>query len=80
MNTSQDKRWVVTTSGGSLNEIADRLRAAGFSVDDILSEIGVITGAGDATVAERIRSLPGVTDVSEEVVFDVGPPGDTETW
>jgi hypothetical protein len=77
---TQEKRWTVTTSGGSPKEIADRLTNVGFSVDQILTEIGCITGTGDAKVAERVRKIPGVTDVSEEVVFDVGPPGDTETW
>jgi hypothetical protein len=76
---TQDKRWTVTTSG-PLKEITNKLSEAGFSVDQILSEIGVITGTADAKVAERIRSIPGVTDVSEEVAFGVGPPGDTETW
>lgn len=77
---AQEKRWTVTTSGGSLNEVADRLAEVGFSVDQILTEIGCITGTSDVKVAERARTVPGVTDVSEELVFDVGPPEDTETW
>ena len=63
-----------------MNEVADRLAEVGFSVDQILTEIGCITGTGDVKVAERARTVPDVTDVSEELVFDVGPPEDTETW
>jgi hypothetical protein len=79
---SQDKRWTVTTStfGQSLEQVADKLRAAGFSVDQVLTEVGVITGTADAKAVERIRAHPDVTDVSEEVVFDVGPPEGNETW
>jgi hypothetical protein len=77
---SQAKRWTVTTSGQPLDDIAHKLSAAGFSVDQVLTEIGCVTGTADAQVAERLRSIPGVIDVSEEVAFDVGPPGDADTW
>jgi hypothetical protein len=80
MSQDKDKRWTVTTSGKSLKEVADKVRATGFAVDQVLAEVGVITGTGDAKAAERIRSIPGVTDVSEEIQFDIGPPGNTETW
>ena len=74
------KRWTVTTSDRPLKEVADELSEAGFSVDQILTEIGCITGTADAKVAKSIRTVPGVTDVSEEIAFDVGPPESNDTW
>jgi hypothetical protein len=74
------ERWTVTTSGTKLEDLAKKLSEAGFAVDQVLTEIGSITGKADAKVAEKIRSISGVTDVSREVKIDIGPPGDTETW
>jgi hypothetical protein len=72
---AQQKRWWVTASPGApLDEIARQLTEAGFKVDDVLTAIGSITGSAEPPVAERIRSVPGVTDVSEEPVVNIGPP------
>ncbi len=71
---AQRKRWTVCAPGEPLHEVARKLTEAGFEVDDVLTAIGCITGSAEPAVAERIRSIPGVSDVSEEVVFDVGPP------
>jgi hypothetical protein len=75
MSVAQHKRWWVTAAPGApLDEIARQLTDAGFQVDDVLTAIGCITGSAEPAVAERIRSIPGVTDVSEEPVVNVGPP------
>lgn len=75
------KSWVVTTSGDrAVKDIAKDLRAAGFSVDHVLDEIGAITGAADDRVVEKVRSIKGVTDVSPEGEIDIGPPGAPTTW
>ena len=75
------KRWIVTTSGERpLGDIAKAAKQAGFSVGDVLSEIGCITGSGSDAVAKKLRSIPGVADVSPEDVVDIGPPGAPDTW
>ena len=39
------KGWIVTTSGErSVKDVAKDLKAKGFSVDQVLDEIGAITG------------------------------------
>jgi hypothetical protein len=75
MSVASNKRWWVTAAPGApLDEIARTITAAGFAVDDVLTAIGCITGSAEPAVAERVRSVPGVTDVSEEPVVNVGPP------
>ena len=78
---SKKKDWVVTTSGDRpLEEVANDLRKSGFKVGEVLHEIGLITGEGGDDVAEKLRKVKGVTDVSANVGADVGPPDSTDTW
>lgn len=78
---AKKKRWVVTTSGDrSLGDIKKKLTESGFAVDQVLDEIGCITGEANDDVAEQLRSVPGVTDVSPEMQVDIGPPDAPVTW
>ena len=75
------KTWIVTTSGDrSTKEIAKELKANGFAVDQVLDEIGAITGAADDAVVPKLRSIDGVADVSPEGAIDIGPPDAPTTW
>lgn len=77
----QHKSWIVTTAGDRpVKEVVKDLRAAGFSVDQVLDEIGSITGSADDRVAEKARSIKGVADVSPDTAIDIGPPGAPTTW
>ena len=77
----QHKSWIVTTSGDRpVKDVAKDLKAAGFSVEQVLDEIGAITGSADDRVAEKARSVKGVTDVSPDTAIDIGPPGSPTTW
>ncbi len=78
---AQSKTWVVTTSGDRpLNEVKSRLTKAGFSVDQVLDEIGSITGTVNDEDIEKLRSIPGVADVSPNQPVDIGPPDAPVTW
>lgn len=78
---TKKKDWVVTTSGDRpLEEVAKDLRKAGLNVGEVLHEIGLITGEGGDDVAEKLRKVKGVADVSANVGADVGPPDSKETW
>lgn len=75
------KKWIVTTSGDrALGDVKKKLTEAGFAVDQVLGEIGCITGSADDDVAERLRSVPGVVDVSADTPINIGPPDSTVTW
>jgi hypothetical protein len=70
---AKGKKWIVTTSGNrSLSEIKKELTKAGFGVESVLEDIGVITGTTND--AERLRSISGVSDVSPDQEVDIGPP------
>lgn len=76
-----NKNWIVTTSGDrSLKDVSKDLKQRGFQVDHVLEEVGAITGSGEDDTAEKLRSVPGVTDVSPDVEVDIGPPDAPETW
>lgn len=77
----ETKRWNVTTSGDqSLSDVKKKLSQEGFNVDQVLEEIGTITGDASDDVAEKLRKIPGVTDVSPEIGIDIGPPDAPVTW
>lgn len=74
------KRWIVTTGGRSTKEVAKDLKEKGFAVDQVLDEIGAITGAADESVVSKLRAVKGVTDVSPDAPIDIGPPDAPTTW
>ncbi|MFM9964505.1 MAG: hypothetical protein ACKV2Q_25160 [Planctomycetaceae bacterium] len=75
------KRWIVTTSGDrSLNDIQTSLSKSGFAIDQVLGEIGCITGSASDDVAKKLRGMPGVADVSADSPINIGPPDAPTTW
>jgi len=74
------KGWVVTTSQDrAIDDVTKDLEQAGFNVEQVLGEIGSITGGAEEDVAQKVRSIPGVVDVSPDAPVDVGPP-DSDLW
>ena len=72
---AESKRWVVTTSGDRpLKDAVRDIEAVRFEIDRVLEEIGIITGSATDSVAESVRAIRGVTDVSPDEIVDVGPP------
>jgi len=79
---SKSKKWIVTTSGDRpLSAIQKDLAETGFTVDQVLDQIGCITGSASDAIAERLRMIPGVDDVSPEPPsINIGPPDAPITW
>ena len=78
---AKTKTWIVTTSGErSARDVAKDLRAKGFAVDQVMDEIGTITGEADDAVASKVRGIQGVSDVSPDSPIDIGPPDSPTTW
>lgn len=73
---SQPVTWIVTTAGNrELGKIAKDITAAGFVVEQVLSEIGCLIGSGTEDVAREVRKISGVADVSPAPPpVDIGPP------
>ena len=72
---SVSKGWIVTTSDERpLQDVIKDLTDTGFSVDQVLHEIGCITGTASQEMAEKARAIHGVADVSPDAPIDIGPP------
>ena len=68
-------KLIVTLSGDrSIHEVTRDLKAAGFEVDQALETVGVITGNADSKSVARLKSVPGVADVTADHPIDIGPP------
>jgi len=77
----QSKTWIVTTSADRpIKDVARDLAAAGFSVGQVLEDIGSITGDAAEDSVRKLRAIPGVVDVSPDMPIDIGPPGSPDTW
>ena len=73
--------WIISTDGKrSLRAIAKDLARADFMVDQILTEVGCITGSTAAGSTARLRKIQGVIDVSPDTPLNIGPPDSPETW
>ena len=67
---------IVTLTGDrSIDEVTDDLKAAGLTVDQVLTSTGIVTGSAPPEAADRLRKVRGVADVSPDHPVDIGPPG-----
>jgi hypothetical protein len=75
------QRWIVTLSGERpLDELRRELSKAGLKIDQEMEVIGIVSGCGAPEVADKLRSVRGVADVSPDQPIDIGPPGSDPTW
>jgi hypothetical protein len=59
---------------GRATEVADQLRAAGMTVEQVLGTVGIITGSVEAGQRASLQAVPGVVAVEEETTFQIAPP------
>jgi len=57
-----------------IDELVDRLRAAGMRVDQVLQPVGVITGSIPGPNRAMIEALPGVAAVEDQTAFQLPHP------
>lgn len=75
------RQWIVTLSPDRrAGEVAADLAAIGFSVGEILEEIGCITGTAPEDVVVRVRHIAGVANVAPDLQVNLGPPESGRTW
>lgn len=66
---------IITLSGDRpIADVARDLQAAGLQVDQVLEFTGTVTGSGGDDLADRLRGVAGVSDVSPDHPIDIGPP------
>lgn len=59
---------------GDLDAVARRLREAGLSVENVLAEIGIITGRIDGSRAANLEDVEGVAQVERSREYQLAPP------
>jgi hypothetical protein len=76
MAKKEKQLLVITLSGDRpIHEVAGDLKAAGLSVDQVLTSTGIVTGSAPPEAVARLRNVRGVADVSPDHPVDIGPPG-----
>ena len=66
---------ITVKSGHDIHAVATQLAQAGLQVQDTLEAIGSITGSAQDKDIARLKSVPGVADVSESAPIQLNPPG-----
>jgi cation transporter-like permease len=70
-----DEQITVTVSADAdIEVVAEQLRAAGVTVEQILRAVGVITGTVAAQTRSALAAVPGVLAVEPEQSFRLPPP------
>ena len=57
------------------SSVAAALRRAGVTVDDVLEDIGTITGSCAEDVVDSLSALPGVLNVERQRTIKLPSPG-----
>jgi len=65
---------VVVTVSGDIEQVAERLRAAGMEVRQVLVNVGIITGSVDGGRRAALADIPGVVAVEIEREVRIAPP------
>lgn len=69
------KQYVVTlVPGTDADAAAAELRSRGLAIDNVMHEIGIISGAADAASVTSLENTAGVLDVSESGEVHLPPP------
>lgn len=80
MAEKSKKSLIVTVADDSLEEIqqvAERLRKKGMTVEQVLHGVGTITGHSLAAKVLALSKVRGVASVEEEVTAHLPPPGES---
>jgi hypothetical protein len=54
--------------------VAQKLRAGGMNVEQILNSIGIITGSIDSSLMNTLSQIEGVKQVEQERTYQLAPP------
>ena len=72
-----DERILITVDEGHLVDIdavAEGLRAAGMTVEQVLDAVGIVTGAVDSERRAALAAVPGVVAVELDRRVQLAPP------
>jgi hypothetical protein len=83
MTSANDRGWVAVTVTvddehlGSIDQLAESLRAAGMDVEQVLRPVGVITGSAPSGW-EAPAGLDGVAAVEPQRTIRLPPPDEPQ--
>ena len=67
MPGKKNELWIVTVSDERpIKKVVADLKAAGFAVEQVLEEIGIVSGSAAPDKVEQLRKIQGVMDVSPD--------------
>jgi hypothetical protein len=65
---------VADASVADIDAVAERLRAAGMTIDQVLATVGIITGSVPAEQLAALETIEGVAAVEAPTPIQLPPP------
>jgi hypothetical protein len=65
---------IIVTVAGEAEPVAEQLRAAGMTVEQVLAAVGIITGSVDAERRASLAAVVGVVAVELDRPVQLAPP------
>ena len=65
---------IIVTVTGEAEPVAEQLRAAGMTVEQVLSAVGIVTGSIDSELRASLAAVPGVVAVELDRPVQLAPP------
>lgn len=66
---------IIVTVSGEAEPVAERLRAAGMTVEQVLGAVGIVTGSVDSERRDSLAAVSGVVAVELDRRIQLAPPG-----
>lgn len=67
MSDTNEETLIVTLSGSHpVADVTSSLAARGFKVEQVLQELGIVTGRAPSGLTDALRAVPGVADVGKD--------------
>jgi hypothetical protein len=65
---------IALEEGQDIKSIVNQLRSAGLKIEQVMDQVGAISGSVDSNALQKIRKIKGVASVEESTSFQIPPP------
>ena len=74
-------QWIITVKEGTnIQELTKKITLEGFKVDQVMDQIGCITGSADLKIIQKIRPFDEIVDISQNSSISLGDSDSSITW
>jgi hypothetical protein len=65
---------IALEEGQDIKSIVNQLRSAGLKIEQVMDQVGAISGSVDSKALQKIRKIKGIARVEEASTYQIPPP------